>query len=54
MIPQSTVVIREGGAQVKVSADRLVVGDVVLCKGGERIPADVRIIRCEGMKVDNS
>ena len=30
------------------------VGDVVLCKGGERIPADVRILKCEGMKVDNS
>lgn len=53
LIPQATVVIRDG-KQVKVPADQLVLGDVVLCKGGERIPADVRIIKCEGMKVDNS
>jgi len=53
MIPQETTVIRDG-KPVKIGADKLVVGDVVLCKGGERIPADVRIIKCEGMKVDNS
>ena len=53
MIPQETLVIRDGKQQ-KLGADHLVVGDVVMCKGGERIPADVRIIRCEGMKVDNS
>lgn len=27
---------------------------MVQCRGGERIPADVRILKCEGMKVDNS
>ncbi|KAJ6219754.1 hypothetical protein RDWZM_005566, partial [Blomia tropicalis] len=53
MMPQETIVIRDG-KRIKISAERLVVGDVVLCKGGERIPADVRIIKCEGMKVDNS
>lgn len=47
---QATIVIRDG-EQIKIGADRLVIGDVVLCKGGERIPADVRIIKCEGMKV---
>ena len=53
MIPQETMVIRDG-RQSKIRADHLVVGDIVLCKGGERIPADIRIIQCEGMKVDNS
>ena len=42
------------GKQKKIPADQLVVGDIVLCKGGERIPADVRILKCESMKVDNS
>lgn len=26
----------------------------MLVKGGERIPADIRIIHCEGLKVDNA
>ena len=39
---------------MKISAETLVVGDIVLCKGGERIPADVRILKCESMKIDNS
>ena len=30
------------------------VGDLVLCKGGDRVPADIRIVKSEGMKVDNS
>ena len=32
----------------------LVVGDVVVIKLGDKIPADVRIIESLGMKVDNS
>lgn len=42
------------GRSMKLSADRLVVGDVVECRSGERIPADVRMIRTVSMKVDNS
>lgn len=32
----------------------LVVGDVVVIKGGEKVPADIRVFRCSGIKVDNS
>ena len=53
MIPQETLVLRDG-QQKRIPADQLVLGDVVMCRGGERIPADIRIIHCEGMKVDNS
>lgn len=42
------------GKSMKVSADHLVVGDVVECRSGERIPADVRMIQVVSMKVDNS
>jgi sodium/potassium-transporting ATPase subunit alpha len=35
-------------------ADELVVGDIVDVKGGDRIPADIRIIGGHGLKVDNS
>eukprot|EP00731_Ephydatia_muelleri_P011319 Em0006g213a len=34
--------------------DRLVVGDIVDIKFGDKIPADIRIITCSGFKVDNS
>ena len=47
------MVIRDG-QQVKLSAANLVVGDVVLVSSGQRVPADIRLIHCEGMKVDNS
>lgn len=35
-------------------AEDVVVGDVVEVKGGDRIPADMRIILSQGCKVDNS
>jgi sodium/potassium-transporting ATPase subunit alpha len=32
----------------------LVVGDIIIIKAGEKIPADIRIIESSEMKVDNS
>ncbi len=43
-----------GGSRKEVPANELVVGDLVYCKSGDRVPADIRIIKCESMKVDNS
>lgn len=37
-----------------VPADQVVVGDLVYCKSGDRVPADIRIVQSESMKVDNS
>lgn len=34
--------------------EKLVVGDIVEVKGGDRIPADIRVISAFGFKVDNS
>ena len=42
------------GQKKSISADQIVVGDLVFCKSGDRVPADIRIVRSEGMKVDNS
>uniref|UniRef100_A0A6I8PIQ5 Sodium/potassium-transporting ATPase subunit alpha n=1 Tax=Ornithorhynchus anatinus TaxID=9258 RepID=A0A6I8PIQ5_ORNAN len=53
MIPQKALVIREGDKK-EVPADQLVVGDVVEIKGGDRIPADIRLVATQGCKVDNS
>ncbi|KAF6288431.1 hypothetical protein mRhiFer1_009156 [Rhinolophus ferrumequinum] len=39
---------------MQVNAEEVVVGDLVEIKGGDRVPADLRIISAHGCKVDNS
>jgi len=53
MVPESATVIRDG-EKIRVESHNLVVGDIVEIKGGDKIPADVRIIEANGLKVDNS
>ncbi|OQV18895.1 Sodium/potassium-transporting ATPase subunit alpha [Hypsibius exemplaris] len=53
MVPQYALVLRNG-EKSSIMADQLVMGDVVEIKGGDRIPADLRMIEVKGMKVDNS
>ena len=47
---QKTLVLREG-VHHEVRVDGLVVGDIVEVKYGDRIPADIRILKCSGFKV---
>lgn len=42
------------GKKVQLPTEKLVVGDIVEVKGGDRVPADIRIISAMGFKVDNS
>jgi hypothetical protein len=37
-----------------VLGQSLVLGDVVLLKLGDRVPADLRMIACEGLKVQRT
>uniref|UniRef100_A0A8B9W126 H(+)/K(+)-exchanging ATPase n=1 Tax=Anas zonorhyncha TaxID=75864 RepID=A0A8B9W126_9AVES len=53
MIPQQALVIRDAEKK-ELPAEQLVVGDIVEIKGGDRIPADIRLISAQGCKVDNS
>ncbi|XP_068918976.1 sodium/potassium-transporting ATPase subunit alpha-2-like [Petaurus breviceps papuanus] len=53
MVPQKALVIREG-EKLHIEAQNVVHGDLVEVKGGDRIPADIRIISAQGCKVDNS
>ena len=53
MVPQQAVVLRDGELK-SIKADDLVVGDVIEVKLGDRIPADIRIVKSNGLKVDNS
>ncbi|GAA48524.1 Na+/K+ transporting ATPase subunit alpha K01539 sodium/potassium-transporting ATPase subunit alpha [Clonorchis sinensis] len=53
MVPQTAVVIRNGERHI-ISAEQLVVGDLVDVKGGDRVPADLRVIYASNLKADNS
>jgi len=53
MIPQMCVVIRDGN-KTTVPASELTIGDIVEIRGGDKVPADIRIIHSQGIKVDNS
>ncbi|CAN5233940.1 cation-transporting P-type ATPase [soil metagenome] len=46
-------VVREG-TKVKINAEELVPGDVVLLKSGDRVPADLRLLNVKDLKVDES
>ena len=53
MLPQQATVFRDGTKQ-NLPAENLVLGDVVYVESGARIPADIRILKNSGLKVDNS
>lgn len=52
-IPPSTIVIRDG-EEKSLDATKLVRGDLIKVLSGKKIPADIRIVASQGMKVDNS
>lgn len=54
MMPTMSTVIREGKSQ-KVDAAQLVRGDIIVLKGGDKVPADIRVLECsDDLTVDNS
>lgn len=53
MVPQHARVIRDG-VKDTISADEVVVGDLVEVCAGDRVPADIRVIFAHQFKVDNS
>mmetsp|Transcript_13097 Transcript_13097/g.15135 ORF Transcript_13097/g.15135 Transcript_13097/m.15135 type:complete len:1178 (-) Transcript_13097:54-3587(-) len=52
-IPPRALVIRDGN-ESSIEAIKLVPGDLIRLKGGENIPADIRVIECHEMKVNNA
>jgi len=54
MMAEQTVVVRDGQSS-KLDARLLVRGDIVELKGGDKVPADVRVLSCsDDTKVDNA
>ncbi|MCO5381436.1 MAG: HAD-IC family P-type ATPase [Methanosarcina barkeri] len=46
--------VRREGAELKISAEEIVPGDVVLIESGSRIPADLRILYVSNLTIDES
>jgi sodium/potassium-transporting ATPase subunit alpha len=44
LVPQYATIIRDGQKHT-ITAEEVVVGDIVEVKGGDRIPADIRVIK---------
>ncbi|XP_076838511.1 sodium/potassium-transporting ATPase subunit alpha-1-like isoform X2 [Brachyhypopomus gauderio] len=53
LVPHQALVIRDGKKK-NINAEEVVAGDLVEINGGDRVPADLRIISAHGCKVDNS
>jgi len=53
MIPPKAQVLRDGQS-AEIEAINLVVGDIVEIRGGDKVPADIRMLECHSIKVDNS
>lgn len=53
LLPQACKVVRNGG-ETRIAAEDIVVGDVVMVNGGDKVPADIRILHSNAFKVDNS
>jgi len=53
LVTTSCRVLRDGDAY-EVSAEGLVPGDVLLLESGDRVPADLRLLSCRDLEVDES
>lgn len=54
MMPDRCTVLRDG-KPTEVNAEDLVLGDIVLLKAGDKVPADMRLLECsDDMQVDNA
>jgi Ca2+-transporting ATPase len=51
---QATARVRRDGAESRIPADQVVVGDVVLITAGDEVPADGRIIAASALQIDES
>ena len=50
--PQASAI--RGGARIRVAVADLVPGDIVLLEAGDRVPADLRLVRARALRVDES
>ncbi|MER7769243.1 HAD-IC family P-type ATPase [Kitasatospora sp. NPDC096140] len=51
---KATARVRRDGAEAEIPAEQLVVGDVVLVRAGDEVPADGRIVEASALQIDES
>lgn len=51
---QARITVRRNGLETVVAADDVVVGDVVVLRAGDIVPADARLVETRGLLVDES
>ncbi|WP_396428925.1 cation-translocating P-type ATPase [Limnohabitans sp.] len=53
LLASRALVLRQGERQ-SVAADQLVPGDLVLIDSGDKVPADLRLVRCKNLRVSEA
>ncbi len=53
LVTTHTRVLREGDSY-EIDAEELVPGDIILLESGDRVPADVRLLSCHDLQIDES
>jgi magnesium-transporting ATPase (P-type) len=53
MLSPNAMVLRNG-KQITITAEELVPGDVVLLQSGDKVPADLRLIRVKGLQIQEA
>jgi len=53
MLALRAAVIRDGKRQT-IKGDQLVPGDIVLLESGDKVPADLRLLECHGLQIQES
>jgi P-type Ca2+ transporter type 2C len=51
---KTTARLRRDGAEIKVEADQVVLGDIVLLAAGDDVPADGRLLSATSLQIDES
>jgi Ca2+-transporting ATPase len=51
---KATARVRRDGSEAEVSAEEIVVGDIVLLAAGDEVPADGRIVEATSLEIDES
>jgi magnesium-transporting ATPase (P-type) len=52
ILPHATVI--RGGHRIGIGAEHVVPGDIVMLEAGDRVPADLRLIRARNLKIDEA
>jgi magnesium-transporting ATPase (P-type) len=49
-----SALVRRGGDRRKVPAEELVPGDIVLLQSGDKVPADLRLLECKDLRLEEA